>query len=87
MRGIALNARFRVHRVTGMQRYAIEISKRIEPILDSVEPPHRLRGPAGHLWEQFYLPLALRGRLLWSPNLSFVACHFHQEKWRQINAG
>ena len=65
---IALNARFRVHRTTGMQRYAIEISKRLAGILEPVDPPAGLRGPAGHLWEQLYLPMAVRGRLLWSPN-------------------
>lgn len=68
MRGIALNARFRVHKVTGMQRYAVEISRRLNGILDSIDSPSSLRGPAGHAWEQLYLPLAVRGRLLWSPN-------------------
>ncbi len=68
MRSIALNARFRVHRVTGMQRYALEVSRRLADILESVDPPSGLRGPAGHAWEQLYLPMAVRGRLLWSPN-------------------
>jgi glycosyltransferase involved in cell wall biosynthesis len=68
MRGIALNARFRVHKVTGMQRYALEVSRRLADILESVDPPGGMRGPAGHAWEQLYLPMAVQGRLLWSPN-------------------
>ena len=78
MRGIALNARFRVHRITGMQRYALEISRRLSGILDSVDPPDGLRGPAGHVWEQVYLPVAVRGRLLWSPNNTGPLAVAHQ---------
>ena len=68
MNQIALNARFYAHRPTGMQRYAIELSQRFPQYLDPVRPVDALRGPAGHLWEQLYLPSAVRGRLLWSPN-------------------
>src|SRR5258708_778238 len=68
MTQIALNARFYAHRPTGMQRYAIELSQRFANHLDAVRPSKPLRGPTGHLWEQFYLPSAVRGRLLWSPN-------------------
>ena len=78
MRGIALNARFRVHNVTGMQRYAIEISRRLSDILESIDPPGGLRGPAGHAWEQLYLPMAVRGRLLWSPNNTGPVAVGHQ---------
>jgi glycosyltransferase involved in cell wall biosynthesis len=65
---IALNARFNRNRPTGMQRYALELSRRLESYLDPVRPAHTLRGMSGHLWEQFYLPMAVGGRLLWSPN-------------------
>ncbi len=65
---IALNARFYVHRPTGMQRYAVEMCRRFSEHLDPVRPVKALRGPAGHLWEQIYLPSAVHGRLLWSPN-------------------
>lgn len=68
MRQIALNARFYAHRPTGMQRYAIELSERFAGHLDPVRPTGALRGPPGHLWEQFYLPAVVRGRMLWSPN-------------------
>jgi len=68
MMQIALNARFLAHRPTGMQRYALELSRRFASHLDPVVPAKPLRGPTGHLWEQLYLPSAVRGRLLWSPN-------------------
>jgi glycosyltransferase involved in cell wall biosynthesis len=64
---IALNARFNLHNPTGMQRYASEVSRRFESYLYPVRPKNTLRGMSGHLWEQFYLPTAVQGRLLWSP--------------------
>ncbi len=64
---IAVNARFSHRRLTGVERYAFEISAR----LDSAHclAPARPLGPvAGHLWEQFVLPARLRrGEVLWSP--------------------
>jgi glycosyltransferase involved in cell wall biosynthesis len=68
MTSIALNARFYAHRPTGMQRYALELSRRFPDYLDPVRPTKSLGGTAGHLWEQLYLPSAVHGRLLWSPN-------------------
>src|SRR5579862_2313675 len=68
MTPIALNARFYSHRPTGMQRYALELTRRFAGCVDPVRPARPLRGPSGHLWEQFYLPSAVHGRLLWSPN-------------------
>lgn len=65
---IAFNARFNRHQPTGMQRYALEVSRRLQRHIDPVQPGRTLRGVPGHLWEQFYLPIAVRGRLLWSPN-------------------
>jgi glycosyltransferase involved in cell wall biosynthesis len=65
---IALNARFSVHRPTGMQRYGLELARRFGDQIQVVRPVRALRGPAGHLWEQVYLPSTLHGRLLWSPN-------------------
>jgi len=65
---IALNARFSVHRTTGMQRYGLELARRFGDQIQVVRPVRALRGPAGHLWEQIYLPSALHGKLLWSPN-------------------
>jgi glycosyltransferase involved in cell wall biosynthesis len=68
MKPIAVNARYRAHRVTGMQRYATEIASRFSDLADSVVPATPLTGMAGHFWEQVYLPAAARGRVLWSPN-------------------
>ncbi|MEZ5901017.1 MAG: glycosyltransferase family 1 protein [Hyphomicrobiaceae bacterium] len=68
MQNITLNARFYSHIPTGMQRYGLEMVKRMSGDLDVVRPSRPLSGPEGHLWEQFYLPAASRGRLLWSPN-------------------
>src|SRR5204863_550549 len=68
MAKIAVNARFRVHRVTGMQRYASELVARFSEHVDVLGPQNAKRGMAGHLWEQTILPFKVRGRLLWSPN-------------------
>jgi glycosyltransferase involved in cell wall biosynthesis len=68
MAAIALNARFYSHVPTGMQRYGLEMAKRLRGDLQVIRPDRPLRGMAGHLWEQLYLPAATRGNLLWSPN-------------------
>jgi len=68
MAAIALNARFYTHVPTGMQRYGLEMAKRLYADLDIVRPGRPMAGAEGHLWEQLYLPTATRGRLLWSPN-------------------
>jgi glycosyltransferase involved in cell wall biosynthesis len=65
---IAINARFSVHRSTGMQRYAAEITHRLGANAWLVCPDRPLKGIAGHLWEQTILPLRLGDSLLWSPN-------------------
>lgn len=68
MAAIALNARFYSHVPTGMQRYGIEMANRMPDLLEVLRPSSPLRGAAGHLWEQFYLPAVSGKRLLWSPN-------------------
>jgi glycosyltransferase involved in cell wall biosynthesis len=68
MQTITLNGRFYSHRPTGMQRYAIELVSRFGERLEVIRPHRPLRGGFGHVWEQVYLPLATRKRLLWSPN-------------------
>jgi glycosyltransferase involved in cell wall biosynthesis len=65
---VAVNARFHVHKKTGMQRYAHEVSSRLSSHLREIRPKGSLRGPVGHLWEQFVLPVAVGKNLLWSPN-------------------
>ena len=66
-RTIYLNGRFKSHRVTGLQRYAQEVSARLASQLEVCQPAVRLRGWRGHLWEQTVLPLQSRSGLLWSP--------------------
>jgi len=65
-RELVINGRFLSRRVTGVERYAREITKifgkdcRIETT--------KLNGVAGHAWEQFVLPAKLTRRsILWSP--------------------
>jgi len=62
---IFVNGRFRSHKITGIQRYAHEITRRLDfPV---IEPGRSLKGWRGHAWEQINLPvLSFRG-LLWSP--------------------
>jgi glycosyltransferase involved in cell wall biosynthesis len=67
---IAVNGRYRLHRITGVQRCAHELVSRLKlldgPKID-VLAPKSAKGPLGHLWEQTSLAIASRGRLLWSP--------------------
>lgn len=66
---IAVNGRFRVQQITGVQRYAHEIVSRLENRLEVIAP-ESAKGAAGHLWEQTLLPWRCNGRLLWNPNCS-----------------
>jgi glycosyltransferase involved in cell wall biosynthesis len=68
MHAIAVNARFYSHRITGMQRYAIELSNRFSGRVDLIRPNRSMQGIKGHVWEQTYLPFVSGRRLLWSPN-------------------
>jgi len=53
--------------ITGVQRYTLEILKRLPGTIQTVEPPRSMSAQWGHLWEQTVLPLRARGHLLWSP--------------------
>jgi glycosyltransferase involved in cell wall biosynthesis len=67
---IAVNGRYRLHRITGVQRCAHELLSRLTPLFEpriDVLTPKSARGAAGHLWEQTALAIASKGRLLWSP--------------------
>lgn len=62
---IFINGRFRSHKITGIQRYAQEITRRMDfPVL---EPRRSLKGWRGHAWEQLSLPVRSVRGLLWSP--------------------
>ncbi|WP_324715314.1 glycosyltransferase family 1 protein [Carboxydochorda subterranea] len=65
---IAVNGRFLRQRVTGVQRYARELTRRLGPQVRLVAPGVAAEGLPGHLWEQAVLPARLSRRdLLWSP--------------------
>jgi glycosyltransferase involved in cell wall biosynthesis len=61
-----VNARYRAHRITGVQRYAHEIVNRLDSKAELLAP-RKGKGALGHLWEQISLPRLAAGRLLWSP--------------------
>lgn len=66
--GIAINARFQNRHITGVERYAHEISKRIHPRPRFISPSRRTGQVGGHVWEQLTLPTQTRpGEVLWSP--------------------
>lgn len=82
---IVVNGRYRVHKITGVQRYAHEITSRLDaqngkgrgtPL--DVLGPVKAKGSLGHLWEQTVLPAACRGRLLYSPCASGPAFYSRQ---------
>jgi len=65
-REIVINGRCLTRRITGVERYGHEIIQlfrnnyRVEKT--------RAQGPAGHVWEQFILPIKLKFKsILWSP--------------------
>lgn len=64
---IVANGRFRLAKVTGVQRYANELLKRVRIVDEVLTPPVWARESKGHLWEQVLLPIKCHGRLLWSP--------------------
>jgi glycosyltransferase involved in cell wall biosynthesis len=63
---IAVNGRFVGKRVTGVQRYAHEITRRLRDRIELLVPD-RGNGIAGHLWEQTVLAARARQQLLWNP--------------------
>ncbi len=72
MTRVRLNARFRLRPVTGVERFAAEVSDRLarDPRirLGDTAPDRPLAGLRGHAWEQFALPRRLdRDEVLFSP--------------------
>ena len=65
---IAINGRFQQRRITGVDRYAHEISKRLTAANYVIMPTQLLGQVTGHFWEQFILPANIQhGDILWSP--------------------
>lgn len=64
---IAINGRFHLRRISGVERYAHEISKRIQSSR-TIRPSLQIGQISGNLWEQYVLPTQLKqNEILWSP--------------------
>ncbi|HEY3673386.1 MAG TPA: glycosyltransferase [Acidimicrobiia bacterium] len=69
-RHVVVNGRFKTRPVSGVERFAGNVSTRLETPTRVVVPPTApfARGLLGHLWEQTVLPLRVpRQALLWNP--------------------
>lgn len=65
---LAVNGRFLHWRVTGVERYAREVSSRLPGRLRLLAPTARVQGLRGQLWEQLILPRLIDTQeVLWSP--------------------
>jgi glycosyltransferase involved in cell wall biosynthesis len=65
---IFVNGRFTSQRVTGVQRYAGEVTRRLGEKVHVLRPSGNTVLGRGHVWEQITLPgLVGKGGLLWSP--------------------
>ncbi|HRQ24031.1 MAG TPA: glycosyltransferase family 1 protein [Anaerolineales bacterium] len=65
---LTVNARYQHRRIAGVDRYAHEISRRLNMQKRFIKPNRPLGQVAGHLWEQFVLPrLVEKDEILWSP--------------------
>jgi glycosyltransferase involved in cell wall biosynthesis len=102
VRAIAINGRFLTQRVTGVQRYAIELLQAMDAMLatgeleqpdvpvevlvpSAADPAITFRSircrfvgkGSGQVWEQLWLPLACRGKLLFTPCGGAPLLHRH----------
>ncbi len=65
---IAINGRCLTRRITGVERYAHEISQHFSLPARILQPDQPLGQITGHLWEQFILPMQTHKHdVLWSP--------------------
>lgn len=65
---LVVNGRFLTRRITGVERYGLEILRQIGGRLQVQKPKRALSGLSGHIWEQFILPAKLSpDSILWSP--------------------
>ena len=64
---IFINARSQTAGLSGVQRYAVELQRRIGRSLTPIAPRRPMQGVKGHLWEQAVLPTVVRNGFLWSP--------------------
>ena len=67
-REVQFNGRCLAQPLTGVQRYVVELSRKLENELFTIRPAQEwAQGLRGHSWEQIYLPKLCDQRLLWSP--------------------
>ena len=65
---VQFNGRCLAQPLTGVQRYVVELSRKLENELFTIKPAQEwAQGLRGHSWEQIYLPRLCDRRLLWSP--------------------
>jgi glycosyltransferase involved in cell wall biosynthesis len=65
---VMVNGRSLLRRLTGVERFTVQVVRQLKGRVRVMQPPPALAGPLGHVWEQIYLPLAMRpGAVLWSP--------------------
>jgi glycosyltransferase involved in cell wall biosynthesis len=65
--GLVINGRFRRQRITGIQRVAQEVTRRLQTPFKLIEPTLDLSSVSSHLWEQTVLRAKASGNLLWGP--------------------
>lgn len=65
---LIVNGRFLNRRITGVERYGLEVLRIIGERVQVHKPKRAMGGLSGHLWEQFVLPHKLNpDSVLWSP--------------------
>ena len=67
MSELVVNGRFRLQKMTGIQRVGEAITTRLRTPYVVIGPKGHACGIAGHAWEQFVLPARAKGRLIWGP--------------------
>jgi glycosyltransferase involved in cell wall biosynthesis len=65
--GLVINGRFWGRRITGVERYAGEITRRLPVQFRFIAPRAPIQGAMGHFWEQVMLPGLAGKDLIWSP--------------------
>ena len=65
---VIVNGRSLGRRLTGVERFTVQLLRHLKGRVRIAQPPKWLAGPVGHAWEQLYLPLMVgRATMLLSP--------------------
>jgi glycosyltransferase involved in cell wall biosynthesis len=76
---IFYNGRILDNKLTGAQRYLLELTSRFGARVELIKPLSPLHGVGGHIWEQMILPLKVANKgLLWSPSITGPLITKHQ---------